>query len=888
MEALLVIFAVTAFVLLSAYARSLLRILGLRYTPPVIIPLSGREVPEHWRPTLKIAARRFGPLGFSMGGFYKQKTIEADLNTHLWGVTLINAEHGCVVRLKAAVAPVKDDAFSVSFETCLSDGRIVVTENNAGPMDPLDSDVILFLDPAQDTVGALWRHHQQRVNELLAEGQISILPVSNAGAVTTYNQAWVEDFEAGVDKGLLLAGGSGFYRMTLRGGWAWFRQLQARSKFRKRMLNRRKNSVGRDVDAFSEMGQELDLAAPQSAMIEIHRRLAKVPAQGRWASWAIFAVSMALFAVFFGLWWSWELVPILIGVLLLHELGHFVAMRLVGYKQTSIYFIPGLGVAAAGDDDGVTLWRRILVYLAGPLPGIILAFLLISQFPDSGEWVQSAIIMLVVLNWFNLLPFMPLDGGQVINALLGVRARAVFLWISAGGLLLLAWGLSEPILWVLGAFAGFSAFGTVNQLTLYKVLDGRSEVATDSEGALPHVMHAMQARQYDALDFCERSQLACQVIKDWAQQRPAWWGVLSGLLVYVLSFTAPVWLFVSVMMTAEIETLSPVDAPDFELMIGQATDPERRLVKTIEAVEYHLEYYDVDQAAVFLDRAKSSDLAQSRLPDEVAARLLAAEIRMALLDYNDESSDLYGPLVERSLGLPLNYPLAEALGQVLPLLESAAASSLFERLESYWSESGNTLALAGLLSDAGLRASYDGQPEQSIDYLTRAVAISEGEARLEIQLQLANALAEAERYEAALEVYDQLATSESAYWHHEAHAWVAFFSGRNARAMEIIELGRERDNDTAEVGWLLSWLMDNEFAYGRLHSLLLELVVVDSTGTNRRISEIVAELKEMNAEGGRALNDARVSLQSQLEYSTGFQQRIARTKAQVLDRYFAE
>ncbi|GJM10947.1 MAG: hypothetical protein DHS20C11_32230 [Lysobacteraceae bacterium] len=886
MEALIVIFAITAFILLSAHSRTLLRILGLRYAIPAITPVSGREVPEVWRPTLRVVARPFGSLGFSVGEFFKQKTIEADLDGYLWGVTLVNSDQRCVARLKGAVAPVKDDAFSVSFETHLSDGRIIVTENNAGPLDPVRSDVFSFHDPATDSVEDLWRCHQRRVADLQSGSEAMPLPSDDLGLTAAYNRAWVKDFEAGIGKGLLIPAGETAYRMSLRGAWNWYLQLRARNKFRKRMLARRKTEVVRRADAFAEMGQNVDLAPPQSAMIDMHRQLAKVPAQDRWASWGVFGVSMALFAVFFGTWWSWDIVPILIAVLLFHELGHFAAMRLVGYKQTSIFFIPGLGAAASGDDDGVSLWRRILVYLAGPLPGIALAFVLVIQFPGSDGWLYSTIIMLVILNWFNLLPFMPLDGGQVINALLGTRARAIFMWFSAGGLILLAWGLSEPILWMLGAFAGFSAFGTVNQLALNKAIDA-AQAPEEADSELQQVMRAMQARQYDALDFVERSELAGQLLRDRQQSRPSWLGLLSGLMVYLLSFTAPVWLFISVMMTAEIETLSPVDAPDFELMIGQATDSESRLVKTIEAVEYHLEYYDVDQAAKFLDRAES-DLGQSQLPNEVAARLLAAEIRISLLDYSDESNDRYHHLVQRSLDVPLSDPLAEALGQVLPLLESAPASSLFDRLEIYWSESGNTLALAGLLSDAGLRATYDDQPERSVDYLTRAVAISEGETRLQIQLQLASALAEAERYEAALEVYDQLANSESAYWHYEAHAWVAFFSGRNARALEIIELGREKDNDTAEVGWLLSWLMDNEFAYARMHSLLLELAVVDATGASRRISEIVAELKEMAAEGGGTLNEARVSLQSQLEYSAGFQQRIARAKVQVLDRYFAE
>ena len=63
---------------------------------------------------------------------------------------------------------------------------------------------------------------------------------------------------------------------------------------------------------------------------------------------------------------------ILIGVLLLHELGHFVAMTIFGYGDVRMFFIPLFGGAVSGKADNVSSPQKAAVYLAGPVPGILL------------------------------------------------------------------------------------------------------------------------------------------------------------------------------------------------------------------------------------------------------------------------------------------------------------------------------------------------------------------------------------------------------------------------------------------------------------------------------------------------------------------------------------
>src|SRR5262245_57515496 len=69
-------------------------------------------------------------------------------------------------------------------------------------------------------------------------------------------------------------------------------------------------------------------------------------------------------------------VGMLVGVVLFHELGHMIAMKIVGYRDVRIFFIPFFGGAAAGTKRGVARWKEGIVLLCGPLPGIVLGVVL--------------------------------------------------------------------------------------------------------------------------------------------------------------------------------------------------------------------------------------------------------------------------------------------------------------------------------------------------------------------------------------------------------------------------------------------------------------------------------------------------------------------------------
>ena len=156
----------------------------------------------------------------------------------------------------------------------------------------------------------------------------------------------------------------------------------------------------------------------------------------------ILAGSLVAFVVLGAAQWTWKLTLWLVPVLLFHEAGHWLMMRLFKYRNVQMFFIPLFGAAVIGRHWNVPSWKKVLVYLAGPLPGILVGLGLgIASIMLHNAWMNKAALLLLLLNGMNLLPLFPMDGGRVLQDTIFCRNRwleAVFRFLAIGGLLLLA------------------------------------------------------------------------------------------------------------------------------------------------------------------------------------------------------------------------------------------------------------------------------------------------------------------------------------------------------------------------------------------------------------------------------------------------------------------
>lgn len=110
--------------------------------------------------------------------------------------------------------------------------------------------------------------------------------------------------------------------------------------------------------------------------------------------------------------------------ILVHELGHALAARKFGYHSTIV--LHGFGGVTIIPHARFTRGQSIWVSFSGPLAGFLLAgitFALALVIKTEYQAVRTLIAFSLFINivWtlMNLLPVLPLDGGQILREILG-------------------------------------------------------------------------------------------------------------------------------------------------------------------------------------------------------------------------------------------------------------------------------------------------------------------------------------------------------------------------------------------------------------------------------------------------------------------------------------
>lgn len=121
---------------------------------------------------------------------------------------------------------------------------------------------------------------------------------------------------------------------------------------------------------------------------------------------------------------SWLFAFGFVGLLLIHEMGHVAAAYRRGIKASLPVFIPFIG-AAIFIKKFDSIRSEAYVAVAGPLIGGAFAFLLAVPYMLTGGRLWAGMLYLgIILNFFNMIPLRPLDGGRM-TAICGSWFRAL-------------------------------------------------------------------------------------------------------------------------------------------------------------------------------------------------------------------------------------------------------------------------------------------------------------------------------------------------------------------------------------------------------------------------------------------------------------------------------
>ncbi|QMV19021.1 site-2 protease family protein [Granulicella sp. 5B5] len=135
------------------------------------------------------------------------------------------------------------------------------------------------------------------------------------------------------------------------------------------------------------------------------------------------------FFAFFAIYWALFGFQFAAGFtlcILIHEMGHYVAVRRRGLKADMPFFLPGMGAYVRWYGQGVSRPDLAAIALAGPLFGLASALVCFAIF-----WGTHSPLFLVLaytaawLNLINLIPLLGLDGAHAVIALSALQRGLV-------------------------------------------------------------------------------------------------------------------------------------------------------------------------------------------------------------------------------------------------------------------------------------------------------------------------------------------------------------------------------------------------------------------------------------------------------------------------------
>ena len=195
------------------------------------------------------------------------------------------------------------------------------------------------------------------------------------------------------------------------------------------------------------------------------------------SNWGLTFFSMVLFFGTFLFIFKEQLsfVLFLILVLFIHEMGHYLMMKLFKYDNVRMLFIPLMGAFVQGNKEKYSQKESFFVISAGPFPGIwIGSTLLVFASMYKQEWMLEFSFLFLFLNVINLIPIDPLDGGQLFKLYVN-RKRDLFLMIfaliSSMAMIVVGWFIDSYVILAFGFLMGFKVRSFQRNYHLRTILD---------------------------------------------------------------------------------------------------------------------------------------------------------------------------------------------------------------------------------------------------------------------------------------------------------------------------------------------------------------------------------------------------------------------------------
>ncbi len=542
MDILLYSVAIIALIAIFVFATFVWTVMGIRLKRGTCEVSSAEEIPEYLRILFEDYAHWLSNIGFQHSHYQRFDLPIVNEYSFKYAAVMMQKEQKSYAIIMPSDLPEPGSACNIEFLTLFTDGTRLMTVNNLMHRLMGEFPDSIMADPYAETPDLQWNAHLAKLENLSGKTRADILsPEDLVDNTRVFLNKYIDNLDT--KKAIVKNRDDISYSLSFPFALALASKM-ASGEQKSAELKRR----------MQKLGEPNPYRVPPDLEVESYNRLAFTSSHRKAMGWLgkflLLGITIMLFAFSFGYFRSIEGVIIIIAVLLVHELGHLAGMHLFKYKDVKILFLPFIGAATMGSRRDAKPHERIIISFLGPAPGIAMGMALFLLIPGISGYLKETALMLLILNYLNLLPIMPLDGGQVFNVFMArfPYVQTIFQSLSA---LILALIFGVAINNTFFTFLGFFLFfGAMSSLPVCALL-GRLRENTKRFGEsisdrdlLRETFILMKEKPFSLYSFTRKFQVAKSIVESYSVAMPSIWLIVGGTVFYVALFAVPLIIYI--------------------------------------------------------------------------------------------------------------------------------------------------------------------------------------------------------------------------------------------------------------------------------------------------------------------------------------------------------
>ena len=503
-------FAGIAMLPVAVLATIAFRLFGRRRHFPTLSPLPAAQIPPDLMRQAQPWIGRLGYLSYQVIQSYAEG--DADSGHVTWFLASAKDRSAAVFRGHQTPGA-RRAKFTLTFYTYLDDDRTIVTADRPTARNPpghwiLKQQHFPTLEGQLTEHRALVANHIGPANPTLPSAEWLTEHIAKEEQALIASLIGSGDFTACADR-ILRPTISRIPLLTLRRFGSLITQSQRASGRRSDIASAASGSTLPDEQDPSVGGEPIQLSPEEWAErdLQTYRKHTQRPPglKHLFLRLSVLVATVAFFTLTFGRDSIPLTVGLLLGIIAVHEFGHWIMMKSFGYRDIGRFFVPFIGPTDRGRKLHASPVQQFIVILAGPVPGLLVGIGILTAgffITDLPIWLLDLGGYAVVLNAFHLLPILPLDGGKIVDLLIFrdlPLLRPLFTLFSAALTFLASFPLKSKAIRVIsvGMFIGL-----VWDLRMIKVVRGGRRLGwagtiDDEDVALRKIFQGIRKEEND-------------------------------------------------------------------------------------------------------------------------------------------------------------------------------------------------------------------------------------------------------------------------------------------------------------------------------------------------------------------------------------------------------